>query len=577
VPVDDSKIPGPVLKGPKPRNTRNSTKAGFTTEDVTVTKPRQPSTLSESLRKSHLADYQLLKATSHMSTGDIPNSQTTENMPPKTVSEKRMVTPGSRDAPKFSSQSPEGLRRFIRVMEDLWKDAGVESNDIKKSMIGKYADEDCEEEWTAFTTYGEGHSWDEFKAELIENYPEAAAAERGTPARLRQLCAEQVKVHLGDMPSLYSFRRAFMAEAKKLQKPPAAMGNREMVELFIGCLTEAFASAVLQFLGNQTPKTTSLRTRAPDGEAAAATAIVTERRPEDRYDLKEICQAAIQVSTNSQGMFSLLKKDLTSHTNQRGAFMFNQPVSETNALTQKVEELEGIQALEKDRLVTMNKTLESKMGGLEDLLKTLLLQGKSGEHHHPSCGSDCKRDHGKTHEPSSGPPQRWGAKSLENETCFWCKEIGHFAADCPDQKEQIRIGNLKVNPEGKLRLKDGSLIPHYPPGLSMKERVARHYARKPSQYFYGEYDDVDPISPPTPKYSQYLGTSETAEQRITRLEAELELRKREEALAQRKRRLEQDEKKLEQSSSRTVNTLDLLGQLTDEEVLAITAARSGFP
>ena len=258
--------------------------------------------------------------------------------------------------------------------------------------------------------------------------------------------------------------------------------------------------------------------------------------------------------------------------------MFNQPVSEANTLTQKVEELEGVQALEKDRLVTMNKNLESKMGGLEDLLKTLLLQGKSGEHHHPSCGSDCKGNHGKTHEPSSGPPQRWGAKSLENETCFWCKELGHFAADCPDQKEQIRVGNIKVNAEGKLRLRDGSLIPNYPQGISMKERVARHYARKPSQFFYGEYDDVDPISTPTPTYSQYVGTSETAEQRIARLEAELEVRRREESLELRKRKLEQDEKKLEQSrSNRAVNSLDLLGQLTDEEVLAITAARSGFP
>ena len=29
-----------------------------------------------------------------------------------------------------------------------------------------------------------------------------------------------------------------MAEAKKLVKPPAAMSNRELVELFIGCLTD---------------------------------------------------------------------------------------------------------------------------------------------------------------------------------------------------------------------------------------------------------------------------------------------------------------------------------------------------
>ena len=49
-------------------------------------------------------------------------------------------------------------------------------------------------------------------------------AEQGTPARLRQLCAETGKIKQGDMHTLYQFRRSFMAEAAKLQKPPAAMG-----------------------------------------------------------------------------------------------------------------------------------------------------------------------------------------------------------------------------------------------------------------------------------------------------------------------------------------------------------------
>ena len=47
-------------------------------------------------------------------------------------------------------------------------------------MIGKYADQESEEEWTALEAFEAGHSWEEFKEELIDNYPEAAAAERGT-------------------------------------------------------------------------------------------------------------------------------------------------------------------------------------------------------------------------------------------------------------------------------------------------------------------------------------------------------------------------------------------------------------
>lgn len=586
MPVADSKIPGPVLKGPKPRQTLNSRKAGFATSDLTIKKPKRPLTKPSDLqRKIFRAENQLLKSAVDCMTNpesiDIDDeiepsgSYPSGIMPPKVTKEKRMIAPGTRDAPRFLSSKPSGLRRFIRTMEDLWEEAGEDDDQKRKCMIGKYADENTEEEWSAFTTYGVGYSWEEFKTELLENYPEAAAAERGTPARIRQLCADQSKVRLGDMPALYSFRRAFSAEASKLTKDPAIMGNRELVELFMGCLSDSFSSAILQHLGNKQSITGTSSTAASSskGKAPAGTTNPV-RRPEDRYDLKEIYDAASRVSENAQGIFSLIR----SEANERGVYLFNQSASETKVLNQKVEELEGIQANERDRLESMNKTLESKIGGLEDMLKTLLAQSQSGGTHQAGKG-DYRSENGKSHNQYSAPPSKWGAKSMEHENCFYCGKPGHFVADCPDQKEQIRIGNIKVNPEGKLRLRDGSYIPTQPQGMTTKERIERHYARKPSQFFYGEYDDVDPISLPASQYVQYSGSSETAEQRITRLEAELELRKREESLELRKRKIEQDEKKLEQSSgsNRSANHLDLIGQLTDEEVAAIRAARSVFP
>ena len=334
-------------------------------------------------RKIIEAEKQLSKAatTSKMAPSDTQTPSTTSL---KMTSERRMVAPGSKDAPRFKSSKPEELRRFIRLMEDLWADAGVTDDKVKKSMIGKYADQDSEEEWAAFDTFEDDHSWQEFKEELIENYPEAAAAERGTPARLKQICVETVKVRLGNLPALYSFRRAFMSEAKKLQKPPAAMGNRELVELFISCLTDSLASAVLQYLGNQVPsaKTSSGKSKDAGGHV---------RRPEDRYDLEDVCKAALQVSENSQGMFSLMKKESSSSSREREVLMFNQPVFETKTLSDKIEELEGVQALEKDRLVSMNKTIESRFGGLEDLIKSLLAQSQAHGHTNQGmCKGDCK-------------------------------------------------------------------------------------------------------------------------------------------------------------------------------------------
>jgi hypothetical protein len=277
-------------------------------------------------------------------------------------------------------------------------------------------------------------------------------------------------------------------------------------------------------------------------------------------------------------MFNLLNK-----MQERGVLLFSQPVSETKAttdkLSNKLSELEGEQALEKDRLVTLGKTLDARMGGLEDMLKTLMKQGQTTEAQ-GACKSDCKGGSCKTHETSSNTMQRWGARPCENEKCFWCGFLGHFQADCDDLKNQIRIGNVKMNHEGKLRLKDGSFIPKYPVDSSLKERVEKHYARKPSQYFYGEYDDNDPTPSAAPSVlSQLLGTSNDADKRtIAQLKAELDLRRREEALELKQKMLEKNEKTLEHSgsSTRAANVLELLGQLTDEELAAIKSAKSGF-
>jgi hypothetical protein len=137
-----------------------------------------------------------------------------------------------------------------------------------------------------------------------------------------------------------------------------------------------------------------------------------------------------------------------------------------------------------------------------------------------------------------------------------------------------------MNHEGKLRLKDGSFIPKFPMEASLKERVEKHYAKRPSQFYYGEYDDNDPApSAATSVLSQLLGSSNDADKRtIAQLKAELDLRKREEALELKQKMLEQNEKKIEQTSgsARTANVLELLGQLSDEELAAIKSAKSSF-
>ena len=93
---------------------------------------------------------------------EVPESQTNRELP-EMPERKSMIVPGSRDALKFQSARPRELRRFIMPLEDLWKEAGITEDKDKKESLGKYADQESEEEWSALETYNDGYTWGEFK------------------------------------------------------------------------------------------------------------------------------------------------------------------------------------------------------------------------------------------------------------------------------------------------------------------------------------------------------------------------------------------------------------------------------
>jgi hypothetical protein len=119
----------------------NSQKAGF---ESGLSYLKSKENLNQRIRQ---AERQLDKASIGSETST--NTQTDRVIPLTTMSERRMVAPGSRDAPSFRSSRPEGLVRFICRMEDLWTESGVTDDKVKKSMIGRYADQDTKEEVVA--------------------------------------------------------------------------------------------------------------------------------------------------------------------------------------------------------------------------------------------------------------------------------------------------------------------------------------------------------------------------------------------------------------------------------------------
>jgi hypothetical protein len=458
-------------------------------------------------------------------------------------------------------------------MEDLFAESEVTSDNDKKISIGKYADQDSEEEWRALGTFEKG-SWNDFKKELLDNYPEAAAAERGTPARLRQVCKEANGIVLGDLDALYAYRRAFLAEAKKLTRNPAVMSNRELVELFISGLSVPMANTLLQYLGSA---------RRPEDESKEASQSSTGgdgvQRIEDRYKLEDVCKAAIQVSINAQGMLQLAGKWTKSE--RREMTMVQSSSGEDTSVLNKLELLEETQAREKDRLTVVNKQLESKLESIEELIKSLVTSQGRGTSNYVQNFSSGNRENMGTIPGKGGPSQgdnqqRWGRnRAME---CFGCGSLEHFQDKCEKVKHHLRIGNLKFNGEKKICLADGERVPNIPYGASLIERMERYYENKPSQAFYGSFEEVEERAGGSLyTYGEYTGKAvDGREQQLAQLEKELNLKEKESLLRAKQLKLESEARAEEKSKARASHVLEMLGQLADDDLVQLKENKSGF-
>lgn len=148
-------------------------------------------------------------------------------------------------------------------------------------------------------------------------------------------------------------------------------------------MSPPFTAAVLQFLGNKAEQKQTVATG-----TTATTGTTTSRRPEDKYDLNEVCKAAIQVSENSQGMGSFMNVYEPEARDSRRSVKLNQyqlqPAKDANKMVQKLESLENQQAEEKDKLELVNKNLDSKFTALEDMMKNMMSQVQNGARKEPT-------------------------------------------------------------------------------------------------------------------------------------------------------------------------------------------------
>jgi hypothetical protein len=205
------------------------------------------------------------------------------------MSSASMPSPYAEEAPKFHYDKPEELNRFIRQVEELFKKCGVKTDTDKIKYLGAYADARSEREWEGMSSHAAGN-FSDFKTEIIASYPEASEEIRGSLRGLREIMDKYSQISPADLTQLQAFRRAFSAEAKKLQCKPPLLSNLEIVNCFMERLTEVFRQRILDKL---------------DLATMVKPASSRDRRAEDKFSLDEIMEAAVSIARSPETSYSL--------------------------------------------------------------------------------------------------------------------------------------------------------------------------------------------------------------------------------------------------------------------------------
>ncbi|KAJ7444515.1 hypothetical protein FB451DRAFT_1189612 [Mycena latifolia] len=258
---------------------------------------------------------------------------------------KRIPERFEKNAPRFDDEKPEELPQFLEDMEL------------------RYAFQKPAEQWKKFKTYSK--SYEEFKKEILENYPTAQTHKRGSMRKLLKIMKayDDGDITMDDADEVMKLIREMNVEVDKLMVDPPQITDREAVTMFLGKLDPAFVERIIARLDTK-------RSLAPPA-AAAANANATEK---SRYSFDQVTNEA-----------KLLVKDFDEDADyfqskgRRGGTSSLRPVTESTSVKREDREFErrNLDMLEsiKQTIVNMVDRLETgqknQRAELEQFYKTL--------------------------------------------------------------------------------------------------------------------------------------------------------------------------------------------------------------
>ena len=358
---------------------------------------------------------------------------------------RKMPQPGEKNAPFFDVERPQELNRFFERMEDWFAEENLTGEVERKKKTVRYTDVETEDQWKALSRFEVG-TFDQFKEQVIACYPRAVDVAKGSVAGLKKKIKQIGLVSADDRDELLTLIRIMTAEVAKLKKiSPPIHTNRELVDIFLGRLTQDFAA-------NIAAKLSVHRLAAPTAAAAAGAAATAPRNPEDMYDVADVMEMA----------------NLTAqeHSNPFAKYLGRSGSSEGEGVAVKVEEAISKMNDTMSLYEQHTKLMEQRLSTLQNLVSQRP-QGPS-IYSNPNQGAVAFR--------SNGAPQAYGGTyNREKEQCFYCGEPGHRIPDCVHVLRHLDLGWIK-RVDNHLRFANGARIPR-DPTKQMKDLVEE--ANKP--------------------------------------------------------------------------------------------------
>ncbi|KAE9394568.1 hypothetical protein BT96DRAFT_827501 [Gymnopus androsaceus JB14] len=125
-----------------------------------------------------------------------------------------------RKAPKWDSQYEEQLPMFFEEFETVAKEAAIDSDDLKmKKEALRYVDAKTMRFWRSLDTFEDDQkTWDEFKKEVLSNYPGAEQVPETTTDTLKKVVTKFAKSGVSNSQELAEYHREFATVSKSLTK-----------------------------------------------------------------------------------------------------------------------------------------------------------------------------------------------------------------------------------------------------------------------------------------------------------------------------------------------------------------------